>query len=69
PPNLTPFPSRPLSQSRNNLKSLVDRDRLTTLLETLGINPQARPEELDVQQWVALSDKVSQDEIGQDGIG
>ncbi|NET50367.1 MAG: 16S rRNA (adenine(1518)-N(6)/adenine(1519)-N(6))-dimethyltransferase RsmA, partial [Merismopedia sp. SIO2A8] len=42
---------------RNNLKSLVDRDRLTTLLETLGINPQARPEELDVQQWVALSDK------------
>lgn len=43
---------------RNNLKSLVDRDRLTEILEDLGINPQARPEELGVAQWVALSQKV-----------
>lgn len=43
---------------RNNLKSLIDRDRLTTILEELGINPQARPEELGVAQWVALSHRV-----------
>lgn len=43
---------------RNNLKSLVDRDRLTSILEELGVNPQARPEELGVEQWVALSQKV-----------
>ena len=42
---------------RNNLKSLVDRDRLTAILEELGINPQVRPEELGVEQWVALSSK------------
>jgi len=43
---------------RNNLKSLVDRDRLTTILEELGVNPQARPEELGIEQWVALSGLV-----------
>ena len=43
---------------RNNLKSLVDRDRLTAILEELGVNPQARPEELGVEQWVALSKQV-----------
>ncbi|NER00874.1 MAG: 16S rRNA (adenine(1518)-N(6)/adenine(1519)-N(6))-dimethyltransferase RsmA [Cyanothece sp. SIO2G6] len=45
---------------RNNLKSLVDRDRLTQILETLAINPQARPEDLNVGQWVALSQKIDQ---------
>ena len=43
---------------RNNLKSLVDRDRLTEILEELGVNPQARPEELGIEQWVALSKQV-----------
>lgn len=41
---------------RNNLKSLVEGDRLTTLLEGLNINPQARAEDLSVQNWVELSD-------------
>jgi 16S rRNA (adenine1518-N6/adenine1519-N6)-dimethyltransferase len=40
---------------RNNLKGMVDRDRLTQLLEQLNINPQARGEDLSVSQWVALS--------------
>ncbi|MCG6133425.1 MAG: 16S rRNA (adenine(1518)-N(6)/adenine(1519)-N(6))-dimethyltransferase RsmA [Nostoc sp. LLA-1] len=39
---------------RNNLQSVVERDRLTQILEQLEINPQARAEELSVQQWVNL---------------
>jgi 16S rRNA (adenine1518-N6/adenine1519-N6)-dimethyltransferase len=44
---------------RNNLKGLVDRDRLTQILEQLEINPQARAETLSVAQWVALSNHLS----------
>jgi 16S rRNA (adenine1518-N6/adenine1519-N6)-dimethyltransferase len=40
---------------RNNLKSVVECDRFTQLLEQLDVNPQARAEDLSVQQWVALS--------------
>lgn len=40
---------------RNNLKSVVERDRLTTLLEQLQLDPQVRAEDLSVEQWVALS--------------
>ena len=40
---------------RNNLKSVIESDRLTQLLEQLDVNPQARAEDLSVQQWVALS--------------
>lgn len=40
---------------RNNLKSRVDRDRLTQFLEQLEINPQVRAEDLGVEQWVNLS--------------
>lgn len=43
---------------RNNLQSVVDRDRLGELLETLGANPQARAEELSVDQWIALSNQL-----------
>ncbi len=39
---------------RNNLQSVVDRDRLTQLLEQLEINPQVRAEDLGVSQWVSL---------------
>lgn len=46
---------------RNNLKSLVDRDRLAHLQEQLAINPQARAENLSVSQWVGLSNAL-QDE-------
>ncbi|MBF2007963.1 MAG: 16S rRNA (adenine(1518)-N(6)/adenine(1519)-N(6))-dimethyltransferase RsmA [Chlorogloeopsis fritschii C42_A2020_084] len=44
---------------RNNLQSLVERDRLTQLLEQLEINPQARAEDLSVAQWVALSNQLT----------
>ncbi|RMH71324.1 MAG: 16S rRNA (adenine(1518)-N(6)/adenine(1519)-N(6))-dimethyltransferase RsmA [Cyanobacteria bacterium J007] len=43
---------------RNNLKALVDRDRLTQLLERLEINPQSRAEDLGVAEWVALSNSL-----------
>ena len=40
---------------RNNLKSVVESDRLVALLSQLGVNPQARAEDLSVSQWVSLS--------------
>lgn len=43
---------------RNNLKSLVDRDRLTTIFETMAIDPQVRAEQLSVENWVGLSDHI-----------
>lgn len=43
---------------RNNLKGIVDRDRLTQLLEQLEVNPQVRAEDLSVAQWVALSNSL-----------
>ncbi|NET59933.1 MAG: 16S rRNA (adenine(1518)-N(6)/adenine(1519)-N(6))-dimethyltransferase RsmA [Symploca sp. SIO2E6] len=43
---------------RNNLKSVVERDRLTQLLEQLEIDSLARAEDLSVAQWVNLSDKL-----------
>jgi 16S rRNA (adenine1518-N6/adenine1519-N6)-dimethyltransferase len=43
---------------RNNLKSLVDGDRLLATFTDLGISPQARAEELSVEQWVQLSDRL-----------
>ncbi len=46
---------------RNNLTSVVDRDRLIPLLESLNINPQARAEDLSVAAWVALSNALSED--------
>ncbi|WGV25156.1 16S rRNA (adenine(1518)-N(6)/adenine(1519)-N(6))-dimethyltransferase RsmA [Halotia branconii] len=44
---------------RNNLQSVVDRDRLTHLLEQLEINPQARAEDLSTQQWVTLANQLT----------
>ncbi len=49
---------------RNNLKSLVERDRLTHLLEQLNVNPQARAEDLSVQEWVALSNLLTNFSLG-----
>ncbi|MFH7026807.1 MAG: 16S rRNA (adenine(1518)-N(6)/adenine(1519)-N(6))-dimethyltransferase RsmA [Heteroscytonema crispum UTEX LB 1556] len=43
---------------RNNLQSLVERDRLTQLLEQLNINPQVRAEDLSVNQWVTLANEL-----------
>lgn len=44
---------------RNNLKGLIESDRLTQILEQLEINPQARAEDLSVEQWVNLSNHLS----------
>jgi len=44
---------------RNNLKSVIERDRLTALLEQLEINPQVRAEDLSVRQWVELSNRLA----------
>jgi len=43
---------------RNNLKSLVERDRLAQILEQLEVNPQVRAEDLSPEQWVALSNHL-----------
>ncbi len=44
---------------RNNLQSVIERDRLTQLLEQLEINPQVRAEDLSVGQWVSLVNMIS----------
>jgi 16S rRNA (adenine1518-N6/adenine1519-N6)-dimethyltransferase len=44
---------------RNNLQSVVERDRLSQLLEQLKINPQARAEDLSTQQWVILTNLLT----------
>lgn len=44
---------------RNNLQSVIERDRLSQLLEKLEINPQARAEELSMSQWVALANEFT----------
>jgi 16S rRNA (adenine1518-N6/adenine1519-N6)-dimethyltransferase len=43
---------------RNNLKSLVERDRLAQILEQLEVNPQVRAEDLSPEQWVILSNHL-----------
>ncbi|MBD2356614.1 16S rRNA (adenine(1518)-N(6)/adenine(1519)-N(6))-dimethyltransferase RsmA [Tolypothrix sp. FACHB-123] len=43
---------------RNNLQPVVERDRLTHLLEQLEINPQVRAEDLSVSQWVTLANQL-----------
>jgi 16S rRNA (adenine1518-N6/adenine1519-N6)-dimethyltransferase len=43
---------------KNNLKSTIDPDQLTEILESLDVNPQARAEDLGVEKWVSLSDKI-----------
>ena len=43
---------------RNNLQSLVDRDRLVQLLETLEIPSNVRAEDLSVDQWITLSNQL-----------
>lgn len=43
---------------RNNLKSLIEPDCLSSLLETLNLNPQCRAENVSVEQWIELSDRL-----------
>ncbi len=46
---------------RNNLKSVIERDQLTQILEQLNVNPQVRAEDLSVEQWVALCNLLTSD--------
>lgn len=43
---------------RNNLKSLIEVETLNQVMESLGLNPQARGEELSVTEWINLSDSL-----------
>jgi 16S rRNA (adenine1518-N6/adenine1519-N6)-dimethyltransferase len=43
---------------RNNLKSLLDGDRLMPILEDLQIEVQVRAEELSLSQWIDLSNQL-----------
>ena len=43
---------------RNNLKSLIERERLTEIFESMAIDPQVRAEQLSVEQWVELSNRL-----------
>lgn len=40
---------------RNNLKSIIESDRLDSILSQLNINPQSRAEELTLETWINLS--------------
>lgn len=41
---------------RNNLKDIIDGDRLSELLEKMEIDPQIRAENLSVANWILLSE-------------
>lgn len=45
---------------RNNLKSLITVEELTTILEKLAINPQSRAENLSVRDWINFSNSLTQ---------
>lgn len=47
---------------RNNLQSIIDREKLGQLLEQLGVEPHARAEDLSVEQWVQLSNVLMRDD-------
>lgn len=44
---------------RNNLQPVIERDRLSQLLEQLNINPLSRAEDLSVNQWITLSNLLT----------
>ncbi|MEL6496310.1 MAG: 16S rRNA (adenine(1518)-N(6)/adenine(1519)-N(6))-dimethyltransferase RsmA [Cyanobacteria bacterium J06623_7] len=43
---------------RNNLTSLMKTAELTSILESLGFNTQCRAEDLSLEEWVLLSNKI-----------
>lgn len=45
---------------RNNLKGLYSTEILDPLFADLAISPQARGEEVDLLQWIALSDRLNE---------
>lgn len=42
----------------NNLKSVIETEKLKELLQQLNINPQARAEELSLINWINLSNRL-----------
>jgi 16S rRNA (adenine1518-N6/adenine1519-N6)-dimethyltransferase len=50
---------------RNTLQPAIDKDDLLPLLERLGLNPQARAEDLSVADWVALSNTLLETREGE----
>lgn len=44
---------------RNNLQSLIKIADLTSVLEQLNFNPQCRAEDLNLAQWILLSNSIS----------
>ena len=43
---------------RNNLKSLIELDKLSQVLEQLELNPQCRAEDLTMRNWILLSNSL-----------
>ena len=43
---------------RNNLQGAIDREALTELLISMGINTETRAEDLSIEQWIHLSNLV-----------
>ncbi len=44
---------------RNNLKSAIDLPELTRVLEKFNLNPQCRAEDLNLQNWILLSNNLN----------
>ncbi len=44
---------------KNNLKSIVDQDKLNEILTQLQLNPQVRAENLSVEEWIKLSNNLN----------
>ncbi|MDX1976525.1 MAG: 16S rRNA (adenine(1518)-N(6)/adenine(1519)-N(6))-dimethyltransferase RsmA [Pseudanabaenaceae cyanobacterium bins.68] len=45
---------------RNNLEPICDRAQLTDILTNMGIDGQVRAEDLSLEQWIQLSDLLSE---------
>jgi 16S rRNA (adenine1518-N6/adenine1519-N6)-dimethyltransferase len=48
---------------RNNLKAVIPTETLNAVLVELGLEPQARAEDLNVADWVRLSDRLLRDRV------
>lgn len=44
---------------KNNLKSLIEPEKLTESLVNLNLNPQARAENLSLSEWILLSNSLN----------
>ena len=45
---------------RNNLKSIVEPDKLTEILEELNLNPQCRAENISLHNWIKLANILTE---------